>query len=180
METHCLLFIRGKIFTIWNREGAIKQALKAFCWIPPLSHLIYHCKGDIYNCRTLYIEGSCLLSPFAEIMTLWVVDCCYLWWQPYLHGSDSSLQSWRYTVLMKLTSAPIMWERRREFKTSKGKKTRQNYFYRRINRHRQGLYIHHMYTHTHTHKRNTHMHTHSFETQHKETERHIWLKKSNQ
>lgn len=73
---------------------------------PPSSLSIYHCKGDIYNHHTLYIKGSCLLFPFAEIMTLRVVDCCYLWWQPYLHGSDSRSQTRRYPVLRKLTTAP--------------------------------------------------------------------------
>lgn len=74
----------------------------------PLSLSIYHCKGDIYNHRTLYIKGGCLLFPFAEIMMLRVVDCCYLWWQPYLHGSDSCSRSQRYPVLRELTTAPTV------------------------------------------------------------------------
>lgn len=74
----------------------------------PLSLSIYHCKGDIYNHLTLYIKGGCLLFPFAEIMMLRVVDCCYLWWQPYLHGSDSYSPSQRYPVLRELTTAPTV------------------------------------------------------------------------
>lgn len=67
------------IFTIWEREDVKQAGFEGFLLdFPPLSLTIYHCKGDIYNRRTLYIKGSCLPFPFAEIMTLRVVDCCYL------------------------------------------------------------------------------------------------------
>jgi len=67
------------IFAIWEREDVKQAGFEGFLLDFPLyPFAIYHCKGDIYNCRTLYIKGSCLLFSFAEIMTLRVVDCCYL------------------------------------------------------------------------------------------------------
>lgn len=63
LGAHCLFAVHKekKYIQPFGTERMQSDRLwRFFVRFPPLSLPIYHCKGDIYNCNTLYIEGSCL------------------------------------------------------------------------------------------------------------------------